>query len=400
MRISTSALHSTAIEGMLNQQSALSVTQSQVASGKRIQSPADDPIGAVHVLELQRALSESSQYGRNADTATTRLSTEEQTLSDAGAILQRVRELVLSANNSTMDPTALKAVATEMSSRVQELVDLANTRDGNGEFLFSGYATTTQPFARTGANVAYSGDQGTRLLQTGPTQRMADSHSGFEVFMNVPQGNGTFFTTTNAANTGTGSIDSGSVTNASLWVRDTYTITFLAPDTYEVRDAANNVEVPAVAGNYTSGSAISFNGVRAAIAGAPATGDTFTLAASQKEDMFTTLDRIVTALSVGSNGGQTRAQFNTQMAGALDQLDQDEQHILNVRAEVGTRLSMLDDSKSTRDNFALDLQSTLSNVEDLDYAEAISRMNRQMLGLEAAQKSYAQISRMSLFDYL
>jgi flagellar hook-associated protein 3 FlgL len=400
MRISTAALHSTAIDSLLNQQSALSKTQSQVASGKSIQSPADDPIGAVHVLELQRALSESGQYGRNADAATTRLSTEEQALSDAGGLLQRVRELVLSANNGTMDPTALNAVATEMSSRVQEMMDLANTRDGNGEFLFSGYATTTQPFARTGANVAYAGDQGTRLLQTGPTQRIADSHSGFDVFMNIPQGNGTFVTTTTATNTGTGSIDSGSVTNASAWVRDNYTITFLAPDTYEVRDAANNVEVAAVPGNYTSGNAISFNGVRAAISGAPATGDTFTLAASQKEDIFTTLDRIVTALRPGNNGVQTRAQFNTQMAGALDQLDQDEQHLLNVRSDIGSRLSTLDDSKATRDNFSLDLQSTLSNVQDLDYAEAISRMNRQMLGLEAAQKSYAQISHLSLFDYL
>lgn len=400
MRISTAAFHNTAVEGVLNQQGKLSVTQTQLATGKKIQSPADDPIGAVHILELERSLAENTQYGRNADAVTARLSLEEQSLGDAGTLLQRVRELALSANNSTLDNTALSAIASEMSARVQDLIDLANRRDGRGEYLFSGYASTSQAFARTGANVAYLGDQGSRLLQTGPTQRVADGHSGFEVFMNVPQGNGTFYTRATATNAGTGTINTGSVVNAGAWVRDTYTITFLAPDTYEVRDAANNVEIAGVPGNYTAGAAISFNGVQAAVAGAPAAGDTFTLAASQKEDMFTTLDRMVSALRTGNGGGAQGAQFTTTMAGVLEQLDQHEEHLLNIRTEVGARLSMLDETKITREDFSVELQRTLSEVQDLDYAEAIGRMNRQMLGLEAAQKSYAQISRLSLFDYL
>ena len=68
MRISTSAMHYNALTAMLSQQATLSKTQNQVATGRRVQTPADDPVAAVHILELERALKESEQFGRNADT--------------------------------------------------------------------------------------------------------------------------------------------------------------------------------------------------------------------------------------------------------------------------------------------------------------------------------------------
>jgi flagellar hook-associated protein 3 FlgL len=400
MRISTAALHNTAITGLLNRQAELSRTQSQIASGKRIETPADDPIGAVHILELKRMQAETDQFGRNADAVKTRLNHEEQALADAGLVLQRVREQALAANNSTLDRTALQAIASELRERVQELMDIANSRDGEGEYLFSGYATSTQPFARTGTVATYAGDQGERRLQTGPSQYTTDSHSGFEVFMNVPEGNGVFVTSATSTNTGSGSMTTGNVVNQTAWVRDTYTITFTAPDTYQVTNSAAAVIVPAVAGNYTSGSSIAFNGIQVAVSGAPALGDTFTVAASQTEDMFSTIDDIINTLQAGAGSPASRAQFATRLGAAIEQLDQHEQHLLNVRAEVGSRLSSLDAAESSRASFKLELETTLSSLQDVDYAEAISRMNRQLLGLEAAQSSYAQISRLSLFSYL
>jgi len=398
MRISTFAFHTSALNGMLNQQSALSVTQGQVATGKRIQTPADDPIGAVHILELERAKAESEQFGRNADGATARLTNEEQALGDAAIVIRRIRELVLQANNSTIDETGRAAIAAEIRSRAQDFVDVTNRRDGNGEYLFSGYATTTQPFSRTATNVAYAGDQGTRLIQVGPTQRIADSDSGFTAFMDVLQGNGVFATSSTAANTGTGSIDTGTVVNRSLWVRDNYTLTFgTPPDTWQITDSAATV---VATGAYTAGSAINFNGVQITVSGAPAAGDTFSVAASQREDIFTTVDNIIAALEGAGDTNPERAQLTTRMGIALQQLDQDEKHLLNVRTQVGARLSTLTDTKSAREGFQLQLDSSLSELQDVDYAEALSRMNRQLLGLEAAQRSYATISQMSLFNYL
>ena len=112
-----------------------------------------------------------------------------------------------------------------MQVRLDELVDLAPTaRDCKRRIpLFAGYSTQTKPFAQSGNNVVYSGDQGVRTLQTSPTQRVPDGHSGFEVFQNVPEGNGTFVTAANPANKAAASSIGGSITNPAQWVPDTYT---------------------------------------------------------------------------------------------------------------------------------------------------------------------------------
>lgn len=400
MRISTAQYHASALDGMLTQQAQLSKTQSQVASGKRIEKPSDDPIGAVHILELQRAQAESDQFARNSDAVTARLNNEESALGDVSLVLQRVRELVLQANNSSMNADARSAIASELKARTSELMDIANRKDGNGEYLFSGYATSTQPFSRAAASVTYSGDQGQRLLQTGPTQKIADSHSGYEVFQNIRQGNGTFVTGATATNTGTGSITTGAVVTPGSWVPETYTITFTAADTYTITDSTAAVIVAPVAGNYRSGNAISFNGVRVEVSGAPAVGDTFSVATATKEDIFTTLDNIVNAVQNANDSGMSRAQLASQMNVALEQLDRSDSHFQTVRSEIGTRLSLLDSGTASRAAFDEELSRNLSNLQDIDYAEAISRMNRQYIGLQAAQQSYSKISQMSLFNYL
>src|SRR5688572_2746811 len=209
MRISTAGIHHAALTALLGQQSVLSRTQQQIASGKRVQTPADDPVAAVHILELQRALAESDQFNRNADMAKNRLTLEEQALADANTLITRARELTLQGNNASVDPASRRMLATEVRTRLKELVDIANRRDANGEYLFSGYATLTQPFAQSGATIAYFGDQGARALQIGPDQRVVDGHSGAATFMAVTEGNGVFVTTAAAANAGNAVIASG-----------------------------------------------------------------------------------------------------------------------------------------------------------------------------------------------
>ena len=397
MRISTSAIHQNAIDALHEQQRHLSRTQSQVASGKKIQTPADDPIGAVHILELQRAKAETEQFGRNSLAAIARLTAEEQALADIDTLLQRVRELALQANNATVDATARYGIATELAERVQGLLDLANRQDGNGEYLFAGYATTTRPFARSVAGVNYLGDQGTRFVQIGPTQRVADSHSGFTVFEDIREGNGTFVTDVNIANTGTGIIDTGTVTNLAAWVRDDYTLTFTSATTWEVRNSAATL---VASGAYTPNAGIAFNGVQVSVSGAPQAGDNFSIDASGREDMFTTIDKMIAALQQAGDNPPDRAQLNVQLNAAIQQLDQHSTHVLNVRAEVGARLSMLDDVNAARAAFDVELQRNLSDLQDVDYAEAISRMNRELLGLQAAQQSYSRVAQLSLFNFL
>jgi flagellar hook-associated protein 3 FlgL len=402
MRLSTQSYYSRSISAMLDQQSALSKIQNQVATGKRINTPADDPIAAVHVLELERSKQEYSQYEKNSSLARNRLSLEENSMADAGTVMQRVRELVLQASNiGTLNDRDRESIAVELASRLEQMQDIANRKDGNGEYLFSGFSTLTQPFAgASSGNVVYAGDQGARLLQVGPTQRIADSHSGFDVFMNITEGNGTFTTSVNAANTGSAAISVGSVTNPNAWVSDNYTVTFTSPTNYEITDSATPTPNVVSTGTYTSGSTIGFNGVQFVITGTPATGDTFQVSQSRNESVFDTIDRVVDALRTPGGDPSANAKLASTLEKSLQQIDQASDHFLGIRSQVGSRLSALDTADSSREDLNIDIDSALSDLRDLDYAEALARMNQQLVGLQAAQMSYSQISQLSLFNYL
>jgi flagellar hook-associated protein 3 FlgL len=398
MRISTAGIHHAALTALLSQQSVLSHTQGQIASGRRVQTPADDPVAAVHIMELQRALSESGQFDRNADMAKGRLTLEEQALADANTLVQRVHELTVQGNNASVDPASRKMLATEVRSRLKELVDIANRRDANGEYLFSGFATLTQPFAQTGSTVSYFGDQGARALQIGQDQRVVDGHSGTDAFMAVIEGNGTFVTNATAGNAGNGVIAGGTMANPSQWVQGDYTLRFTsATGDYEIVDSAAAV---VATGTYTENSTISFNGANFNLTGMPAQNDSFSIARSRSEDMFTTLGNLAATLESSTATTADRAQFNSSMATILQQLDQAGDHLLSVRAEVGTRLSAIDGAQEALADRKVELDTTTSQLRDLDYAEAISRMNQQLVGLQAAQASYSKIAQLSLFDYL
>src|SRR5262245_46537887 len=261
---------------MQQQAAELSKLQNQVANGRRVNTPADDPIGSVHILELERAQSESEQFGKNSTMIQNRLNLEEQALADTGTVLTRVRELTLQASNiGTLSDGDRRSIATELASRLAELQDIANRQDGNGEYLFAGYSTLTQPFAGGGtAPVSYVGDQGSRLVQVSSTQRVPDSHSGSDIFMNVPEGNGTFATAVTATTAGIGATGVGEVIDPTSWVPGNYTLTFTTATDWQVTDGAVPPNMVA-SGVYTSGAPIEFNGARIAVTGAPAAGDTF-----------------------------------------------------------------------------------------------------------------------------
>jgi flagellar hook-associated protein 3 FlgL len=412
-RMSTPGQHVAAIAQILKQQVALSRTQVQVASGRRIQSPADDPIAATRIMSTERAQAQLAQYGRNADMALQRLGAGEQALNDLGTLLQRIHVITVQANNGTMDDASLKAVATEVRARADELLQIANRQDSNGEYLYSGFSTTTRPFAPNGAGVVYAGDQGVRQLQISATQKIADSFNGERVFMNIPEGNGSFAASI-GVHAGTGVLSTNQVVDAVAWAAaaaaaaavpqpHTYTIRFAdgdtdgVVDTWEVLDAGG---AQVTTGSYAGQAVIAFSGAQVNVGGQPAVGDTFTIAPAGSEDMFTTLDDLVTALERGGDTPETRARLSTDLNKAMVHLGRSMDHVNNLRAETGARIAALDSAAIQREDLDYTLAATLSSLRDLDYAEAISRLNQQAAGLQAAQTAYTRIGQMSLFNLL
>jgi flagellar hook-associated protein 3 FlgL len=400
MRVSTAEITSQAIQAIDNQSSALQITQNEVSTGLAVQNAADNPVAASQIVQLEQQQAQLTQYGTNLQSAQTRLSLEESSLSTATTTLQSIRDLAVQAGDATLNDTDRQQIATQIQTDIQSLLGTANTQDSNGEYLFSGYSTQTQPFVTDSAgNVSYEGDSGSRLIQVSANQSVADSDTGATAFMNIAAGNGTFTTAANAANTGSGIIDSGSVVDSAQWVPDNYQLTFTSPTNYQITDTTTGTTVVAN-GTYTSGTAIQFDGVEVTVTGAPAAGDSFHVAPSGTQSMFATLNQLTTALSQPADTSASKAQLATSLASALTNIDQDVSHLSTVSASVGARLNMLTAQATTNTATSTTLTSQQSNLQDVDYASAVSTLNEQMVGLQAAEQSYAAVAQLSLFKYL
>lgn len=400
MRLSSVQIFQQGISAILEGQSRLSYTEQQLATGRRVLTPSDDPVAAVQILDIREDLELVDQYQRNGSLAEGQLAQEESVLANVGNVLQRVRELAVQANNATQSPENRRAIGVEVEARIEELAALANTRDSTGEYIFGGFQAQTEPFSQVGSTFTFNGDDNQRFVQLGSGTQVAVRDSGFDVFVSIPAGNGTFATNPNAANTGTGVLGSSSATNA--FVLDGYSIDFsqagpAAPITYQVSNSA-----PAVvsSGTYTPGGTIDFAGASVRIDGVPENGDSFQVAPSAKQDMFSTLQNLADDLSGAGTAPADLAAFNNAMGRALDNIDQALGNVLEVRADVGVRLNLVENQVSINESFNLQLQETLSAVQDLDYAEAISRFNLELTTLQAAQQSYVKMQGLSLFNYL
>jgi len=166
---------------------------------------------------------------------------------------------------------------------------------------------------------------------------------------------------------------------------------------YFVEDSSGNIQA---SGAYLDGAQIAFKGIQTRISGAPRTSDNFTVNPSRNQDMFTTLTNLALALETDISGSTGSASLNNAINRALTDIDQSQDRVNQIRAKVGARLNVIDSQENLNDNYKLQIESTLSNLQDLDYAEAISRLNQQQVALQAAQQSYVKIMGLSLFNFI
>jgi len=299
MRISTQTLFESGAAQLGELQSGLAKTQQQIASGRRILAPSDDPVAAARALEVTQSQSLNTQYGVNRRYAKSALSEVEGTLSSVTALLQDVRITTVAAGNGTLNDTERGFMATELSARMDQLLGLANSRDAMGDYLFSGFQTATPAFSKDALGVVtYDGDAGQRLIQVDATRRMSATAPGSTVF----QGGG--------------------------------------------------------------------------------------------QDVFATLSDLITLLQTpGMPSAADLGTAQTKVDLALD-------NVLTVRASAGSRLQELDALDYAGEDRHIQYSQILSDLQDLDYAEALTQLSQQQFTLEAAQRSFVTISGLSLFNFL
>jgi flagellar hook-associated protein 3 FlgL len=412
IRMSSSQLFSRGVNSMLDVQKAVSKTQEQISTNKRVLTPADDPIAATRILQLNQELADMEKYNSSLSLLGNRMLREETALIGISERLQKAQEIVIQSGNAVLNADQRKYLATELQTIVDSMAALMNSRDSSGEYLFSGYQGKTQPFVKDAdGRYQYQGDEGQRFVQVGPVTSIAANDSGFQVFMNVPSIKPNVETGASFGNT---AIPPAQISKAQI--RNEELFANFAPNSAAIEfGPVNNISPPGL--NYTvrqisdgrvlaenvpyvSGNEIQFAGLVMRIQGQPAEGDSFIVESTKQKGLLEGLQDFIADLQRLGDSAGDRAILADSIATSLGNLDNAQVQLLQTRSAVGARMNQIDAAQSSNADFKLTIQTALSELQDLDYAKAISQLTQETFVLEAAQTSFAKISRLSLFDLI
>ncbi|WP_312709598.1 flagellar hook-associated protein FlgL [Stenotrophomonas sp.] len=394
-RISTGMMFSQSVSLMMSKQAKLSHLEQQIATGSKIVTAKDDPVNAGAAVGLDRTLAALERMKLNAGNVQNRLGVQENTLAQVGDMMGRINELTIYANNPALAPADKQSMVTEIKAIRDNLLSLANSSDGTGRYLFGGTNDSNPPFSQVGGSVVYSGDQTQRQVEVGPDTYVRDALPGSEVFLRIPTGDGFVDGGPAAGNTGTGVLTNITRDGTDNWNGQAFSVRFTAADTYEVLDAGGTV-----VGNGTmkSGDDLVVNGVRLHIDGTAAAGDSFSVTPSSSRDIFGTLDSLIGALEADSGTPQKLAVQQNALQSSLRDVARAAERMIDARASGGAQLKALDNAADMRESNGVTLKTTLSQMRDLDYADALSQYQLENTALQAAQTLFAQMQQMSLFN--
>ena len=307
MRISTAYFYDHATSQVVQAQKRITESQSQLATGKKLINPSDEPDRALLIDRFRTSIARQEAMKSNLDTSDRRLSSQETAINSAVEVMFRFKELTVQASNDTLAPADREAISIEMTNLRSQLLELANSRDDLGHYIFAGASATTEPFVEVDGSVVYKGDQTSTRLSETQKRHLSFTYSGSEVFGRVIR---------NDESTGN------------------------QPESVGFFDVID--------GLITSVKESQPDDIRRGLA--------------ESDQLFNTLDLSLVQLGADRN---------------------------NIQQET-----------SIIEGTVLNLRNSLSGIEDLDYSEAVSRMNREMLAMEAAMSSFSKSSQLSLFSFL
>lgn len=415
MRISSSLVFQTGLNTINLQQSDLMHLYQQIGTGQNMVTPADDPLGASQAINLSQSQAQNARYGDNRAVANQNLGVEEDALSSLTFLLQDVRTRLVESGNGTMSDADRSTLAGILKQAVNTALGIANTTDGNGQYLFSG-SKGDNPAYDTNGN--YTGDTLQRLIQADPTRRIAGSDVGSDIFERAQPGTRDYLSAADAGNTGTAILGRASIADNAGGNADakyafriefdaaganyTVTATALVADP-DATPPVNVGDTVVTTNPWTPGQKSLDLGVGTTqeIRGEPLGGDVFTAEPlkSANINLFQSLTELANALEQPVQGNpeadaQLRNLMNTTSQTVASLYD----NMLTVRASVGARMNELEALDNTGAQRNLGYAKALSGIEDLDYYEATTQLNLRKMALDAAGLAFQTIQGLSMFN--
>lgn len=404
MRLSTNSIYSMNMQSVLRQQSRMAGVGSQLASGKQMVTPSDNPRAASQALGVSQAAAVNGQFTASREAARRSLSAEESELDQITRALQAATPLLVKAGNGTLSDADRNSIATDLEGIRAQLLGSANARDGNGRYLFAGHDVDTQPFADAGnGRVTYKGDDGLQKLQVDASRRMAVNDVGTDVFASVTD-SAQYVASAGDTNTGTGVFTAVNVSDSSAsdYGRE-FGIQFAGSGdniTYTVTDGDGGELVSGQP--YKPGEPIALGeSMSITLKGAPEDGDSFVVARDRSEDnnIINTIAGVIDSLKNGTEAPADGAALDNTLNSAHRKLANSLDNVLTVRASLGARMNELDTLDIVGESRALNYEVTRSQLEDLDYAPAISEYSLAKVALQFSQQTFVDIQKLSMFNY-
>ena len=392
-RLASANAYDTALTQITSRQAQLSKLQEQMTAGKRVLRPSDDPTGAA---QAERAITRMARVitdQRALETQRNAMTAAESTLGDAVKAVQDFRTLVVQAGSGTLSVTDRASIVQQLGTLRDQILGYANTKDSNGQPLFGGLGSTAAPFVDAAGGVVFNGIAG----QTGSAESAIPAVlDGQATFMDVPTGNGVF---TVAQGTGTSGVftDAGQVTDPSALTGHNYRIDFAVTGgvtTYSVVDTTSSTTVQS-AQPYKAGQAIAFDGMSMVPSGTPANGNSLTVSPSTRTSLFGVLDQAIAGVRDGTGG-----TLSQSVAQSLSQIDAGMSRLSASRGRAGDLLNQADSITDRNSSKSLQLESDRSRAEDVDTVKALSDFKNQETAYSAALGSYAEIQKLSLFNFI
>ena len=418
--ISSNQFYGASLSGILQQQNLLNTLSQQLSTGNALVNPSAQPVAVAQNVSLTAQIGQLAGFSQNGSNAQQSLQLESSSLQSVGTLVQQVRQLALQMNNGTVDSQQLQNAASTMQGYLQQLVQYGNSQDGQGNYVFAGSRTQTQPFVlQSNGQVLYQGDGAQNQLALGPSLSTAIGDAGSAVFMDIPGGNGTFSVSASGSNTGGATACPGTVSNTALaqqvlTVAGTeYQISFSAAPSggglvYSVSSgsgagfAASGV---VSSGTFTSGMSIglppgSNPAVEVPIVGAPAAGDSFTIAGSKPQSLFSTFLDLQQAFSGSGQASGSSARRAQAISDAVASLDQAQTVLLGTQSAIGSRLQQVQAVQSQNSSVTLQLQTQQASIASINYPQTISQYEQSLTALQASESAFSQLQGLSLFKYL